>query len=184
VDNSYKTQSVILKNMNIIEHAEGVYEVEEFLSHSHQDILLSLTGDNGWDTTHPGNIVKKFDENIMKSAIEINAKVETFFSNFTKIKRLIELRRLRDNEFMHLHKDEGDPRYPEPIVFGVAIYINDDFTGGELVYPELSLTVKPKPRSMVIHKAKYSHEVLPVTSGSRYSITTFILGDESTRFIG
>ena len=170
--------------MNIIEHAEGVYEIEEFLSHSNQEILLSLSGDEGWNQSHPGNIVKLITGDGKMAVKDILKDIERFFSDFTKIKGIENLRRLKDGQFMHLHKDSGSYHNPEPIVFGVAIYLNDDFTGGELVYPELNLTVKPRPRSMVIHKAQYLHEVLPVTSGSRYSITTFILGDESTRFIG
>ena len=169
--------------MNIIEHAEGVYEIEEFLSHNNQEILLSLCGYKGWNETHPGNIIKPIVGNGKITAEYILKNIERFFSDFTKIKDIGNIRRLKNGEFMHLHKDGGSYYNPEPIVFGVAIYLNDDFTGGELVYPELNLTVNPRPRSMVIHKAEYLHEVLPVTSGNRYSITTFVLGDETTKFI-
>lgn len=169
--------------MNIIEHAEGVYEIEEFLSYSNQEILLSLSGDEGWKQSHPGNIVKLIAGDGKMAVKDILKDIERFFSDFTKIKSIGNLRRLKDGQFMHLHKDGGSYHNPEPIVFGVAIYLNDDFTGGELVYPELNLTVKPRPRNMVIHKAQYLHKVLPVTSGSRYSIATFVLGNESTRFI-
>lgn len=167
--------------MNIIKHADGVYEVEEFLSHINQEKFLSLTQGDGWHTTHPGSTIKPIGDSI---DITLKEDIGTFFSNFTEIKGIGHMRRLIDGEFMYLHKDGGSPDNPEPIVFGVAIYLNDDFTGGELSYPELNLILKPKPRNMVVHRAEYSHEVLPVTSGNRYSITTFILGDNSTRFIG
>jgi hypothetical protein len=169
--------------MNIIEHAEGVYEIEEFLSHNSQDILLSLSGDEGWNQSHPGNIVKLITGDGNMAVKDILKDIKRLFIEFAEVMDIGNIRRLKNGEFMHLHKDTGSYDNRKPIVFGVAIYLNDDFTGGELVYPELNLTVNPRPRSMVIHKAEYLHEVLPVTSGSRYSITTFILGDESTRFI-
>jgi hypothetical protein len=169
--------------MNIIKHADGVYEIEEFLSHDTQEKFLSLTEDNGWIAKDPGNITKPISNNVKITAKKVEIDIESFFSSFTQIKNITNIRRLKYGEFMHLHKDGGSHDKPEPIVFGIAIYLNDDFTGGELSYPELNLTVNPRPRSMVIHKAEYLHKVLPVISGNRYSITTFVLGDETTKFI-
>lgn len=166
--------------MKIIEHADGVYEIERFLSLVDQQQFLSITGEDGWQIMDPGNIIKPIGNNINTT---IKKDIENLFSDFTKVVGIGHIRRLRDNEFMTLHKDGGSADNPQPIVFGIAIYLNDDFTGGELSYPDLNLIVKPKPRSLVVHRADYPHEVLPVTSGSRYSITTFILGNESTRFI-
>jgi Rps23 Pro-64 3,4-dihydroxylase Tpa1-like proline 4-hydroxylase len=89
---------------------------------------------------------------------------------------------LTNSEFMWPHTDDGNPDDPRKIVFGIAIYLNDDFRGGELIYPDLGLSVTPKAGSMVIHKAHLKHQVFPVL-GERYSITTFVFGDESTKFI-
>jgi predicted 2-oxoglutarate/Fe(II)-dependent dioxygenase YbiX len=66
-------------------------------------------------------------------------------------------------------------------VFGIAIYLNEDFEGGELNYPDLNISIKPKKASILIHDAKLLHQVLPVAYGSRYSITTFVFGTESTK---
>ena len=101
--------------------------------------------------------------------------------SFTIVNRL---RRLTTDEFMHANKDGGYPSNPKVIVFGVAIYLNDEFTGGQLSYPDISLSVNPKSRSAVIHDAKFNHEVKTVTSGNRYSITAFVYGDETTKFNG
>jgi hypothetical protein len=169
--------------MNIIEHAEGVYEIEEFLSHSNQEILLSLSGDEGWNQSHPGSIVKSITGDGNMAAKDILKDIKRLFIEFAEVMDIGNIKRLKYREFMNLHKDSDSYNNRKSIVFAVTIYLNDDFTGGELVYPELKLRIVPRPRSMVIHKAEYLHKVLPVKSGSRYSITTFILGDESTRFI-
>lgn len=168
--------------MNIIEHADGVYEIENFLTDDQLQTILPLTLGDGWNTSHPGNTVKNMSGEVLIRAKEISDNIEQMFDNFTKIIPIGNIRRLAEGEFMHLHKDAGDENAPEPIVFGIAIYLNDDFTGGELSYPNLNLKVKPKVKSMVIHNASYPHEVLPVKSGNRYSITTFVLGNEYTFF--
>jgi hypothetical protein len=60
-------------------------------------------------------------------------------------------------------------------IFGTVAYIND-FGGGELRYPNQSITYKPEPGDLVIHSAEdhCTHEVLKVTSGVRYSYSNGI----------
>lgn len=51
-------------------------------------------------------------------------------------------------------------------------YLNDDFTGGELVFPELGLVITPKPGLLVGFPSnhKFVHAVPKVVSGKRYSL--------------
>lgn len=49
-------------------------------------------------------------------------------------------------------------------------YINSDFNGGEINFPELKIVHKPTAGDILIYKANILHEVLPVTDGIRYSI--------------
>lgn len=50
-------------------------------------------------------------------------------------------------------------------------YINDEFTGGELVFSEFNINIKPKPNSLAFFPGNenYLHEVKKITSGNRYS---------------
>lgn len=50
-------------------------------------------------------------------------------------------------------------------------YINDDYTGGEINFPDYNLKIKPKANSLVIFPGNenYLHEVLTIQDGSRYS---------------
>jgi hypothetical protein len=168
--------------MNIVKHAEGIYEVEEFLSKSEQDVFLDCAIGDGWIKSHPGSITKDMDIKSLFEMQNINTRIEDFFINMDSTTSVNKIRRLTVNESMPTHKDGGDPNDPRYIVFGIAIYLNDDFSGGELRYPDLDLVVTPKQRSMVVHDATLRHRVLPVKSGNRYSITTFIFGDEYTKF--
>ena len=58
----------------------------------------------------------------------------------------------------------------------IVYFLNDDFAGGELVFPELKLVVKPEPGTLVCFPSDhhYIHGVNPVTSGHRYTIVTWM----------
>lgn len=60
------------------------------------------------------------------------------------------------------------------IKYGVVIYLNDNFEGGELYYPSLGLTIKPEKGMLVYHPGDEDHEVLKVVAGERYTLTSFI----------
>lgn len=54
-------------------------------------------------------------------------------------------------------------------------YYNDNFTGGDLYYPQHGITVRPKPGLAVIHPGdvNYLHGVSMITSGERYTTPSF-----------
>jgi len=58
----------------------------------------------------------------------------------------------------------------------LVYFLNDDFAGGELVFPELDLAVKPKAGTLVCFPSdhNYVHGVKPVTAGHRYTIVTWM----------
>lgn len=53
--------------------------------------------------------------------------------------------------------------------FGFIIYFNDDYTGGEICYPEFDFCYKPNAGDLVIHDIKSVHAVKKVKSGARYT---------------
>lgn len=170
--------------MNLIKHAEGVYEIKEFLDEKQINGFLSKARDSAdWNTLQPGNTVKYMGDKLHLKMEPVYKNIETLFTNIESIIYSRDLRRLTDSEFMWPHTDGGNPDDPRKIVFGIAIYLNDDFTGGELIYPDLGLSVTPKAGSMVIHDASLKHQVFPVVAGERYSITTFVFGDDSTKVV-
>jgi len=169
--------------MNIIKHSEGIYEIENFLTEDQQNIFLSCAQEeDGWETTHIGNTVKKMSDEALLELEKVFENIKSFFIDFKHIIQTNNVRRLKNEEYMWPHKDGGNPDDLETIIFGIVIYLNDNFNGGELIYPELGLCITPKSRSMVIHDANIKHQVFPVFEESRYSITTFVFGDEFTKF--
>lgn len=62
----------------------------------------------------------------------------------------------------------------------ILAYLNDDYDGGELEFPDFGIKIKPK-RNMVITFPSYyefQHKVNPVTLGKRYTIATWIETEE------
>lgn len=166
--------------MILKQHGVGVYEIENFLTEDEINGLLLSKNDDGFVKSHPGNIVKTFVAESASFIPAISDRLMSLFDNAHHHSKITNLRRLKEGEFMYSHRDNGYLDSKEIIVFGIAIYLNDDFTGGELSYPDIELSVKPKRSSIVIHDARLLHKVLPVKSGVRYSITTFIFGDKTT----
>jgi len=58
----------------------------------------------------------------------------------------------------------------------VVVYLNDDFEGGDFVFPHLHIRIRPKPGMMIAFPStqEYLHGVEPVTKGHRYSIVTWM----------
>jgi len=52
----------------------------------------------------------------------------------------------------------------------LVYYINDNYIGGEIEFPELDIIVKPKANSMLVFDASYYHKVNTITEGTRYAI--------------
>jgi hypothetical protein len=66
--------------------------------------------------------------------------------------------------------------------FSSLIYLNNQFSGGNLWFPNQELEVVPKPNTLVIFPSgfDYLHGVKQVTSGIRYSILEFWTYEEKT----
>ena len=55
-------------------------------------------------------------------------------------------------------------------------YLNSEFGGGELEFPDLGLTIKPKKGMMIVFPSykEFVHKVHPVTWGHRYSLVSWV----------
>ena len=66
------------------------------------------------------------------------------------------------------HRDNHEGA--EEIDFSAVIYLNDNFTGGELLLEDFSYLHKPKALSIIIFHPTYWHEIKPILSGKRYAM--------------
>ena len=71
-------------------------------------------------------------------------------------------------------KEEGDEWFHHRD-FGIVVYLNEEFTGGETYYPNHEVDVEPKVGRLVIHPGDSNHEhgVRKVEGGTRYTLSSF-----------
>ena len=57
----------------------------------------------------------------------------------------------------------------------IVFYLNDEFEGGDFIFPELKIRVRPEPGMMVCFPSNhhYMHGVEKITKGKRYSIVSW-----------
>jgi hypothetical protein len=67
---------------------------------------------------------------------------------------------------MHEHFDTSKPND-----ITTLIYLNDDYEGGEIYFPEHGISIKPEAGDLVCFpdNENYVHGVMPVISGTRYA---------------
>lgn len=84
------------------------------------------------------------------------------------------LLRYKEGEFYGRHCDDVTQQHR--VVSGL-IYLNDDYEGGELNFPDFDLKIKPEAGAVVLFPSNfvYVHESLPVTKGTKYCVTTWFV---------
>jgi predicted 2-oxoglutarate/Fe(II)-dependent dioxygenase YbiX len=66
--------------------------------------------------------------------------------------------------------------------FGLTLNLNDDYTGGELRFPEYGpARYRPAAGEALVFSGSHLHEVLPVERGRRFVLLSFILDASSQR---
>jgi Rps23 Pro-64 3,4-dihydroxylase Tpa1-like proline 4-hydroxylase len=77
------------------------------------------------------------------------------------------------------HADHG---FSYIATVSLVAYPNDDYEGGELFFPKLNVTIKPKAGDLYIFPSTYlfSHRAMPVHSGLKYSIVTMLDYNDDT----
>ena len=73
-----------------------------------------------------------------------------------------------EGQSMGPHFDGQDGN--KDLAFSLVAYVNDDYEGGEISFPNHNITVKPKAGSLIMFPSQepYIHEVKPIVSGTRY----------------
>lgn len=171
---------------------DRLWEYENFPNESELDTLLTVatvapeaSWSNNRDIENPDNYIGKAldltDSEIGRPIVDaINERIFNLFGDTTKmINTGFIIRNSSSLVPKGLHRDDVDLSSPTgrcDCTYGIVIYLNSDFTGGELVYPELGVEYAPKRGSLVVHRAGELHGVNDIQDGMRYSMTAFMWG--------
>lgn len=149
----------------------------DFLNSCNEDMWESVGG--YWDKRVMFlNKIKDVDTKISKLLIRIRDKQKTFieenitmgnpvYSNGLGFVRWFE----GNSQGPHADKPGGfDHRE-----FGSILYLNDNYEGGEIYYPEYGITIKPTSRAWAIHPGDldHMHGVTEVKGSMRYTVPIF-----------
>lgn len=131
-----------------------------------EDRILILDKCSGFDDLNQ-TIVNKLFSKIKNEINTILNKDIYEYTGFNTIYRSV------IGQSMKTHSDSGlGPKFK----YGVVLYLNDEYVGGEIFYPNIGVEFKPEAYSLVLHPAyeAYRHGVKEVSSGTRYSMTSFL----------
>ena len=80
----------------------------------------------------------------------------------------IPIKKWNQGQSMGPHLDGQDGN--KDLAFSLVTYINDDYEGGEIHFPNQNITLKPAAGSLIMFPSQepYIHEVKPIISGTRY----------------
>jgi 2OG-Fe(II) oxygenase superfamily len=129
------------------------------------------------------------DQQIVGTMTLLGSKIENFVKEkyFPKLgysvlkvtwKRELELIKWSTYACLPPHKDgETFPEHPM-VTIGALIYLNDEYQGGEIAFPDYDVTIKTEPGDLVIFPCNYLHEVktiMPIEDGEtrRHTLTVF-----------
>lgn len=168
--------------MKVNRLSPDIYEIEDFVTIEQTNQVLeyckSLEESNWWHEEQKdtffygkqklGKLPEVFDQ--------VNENVQNLFSTVLYVGD-VALQRYLDREPMQVHRDYWLKDLDYYIRYGIVIYYNDDYVGGEIQYPELSISHKPKARSLVLHGGNVLHGPSKVIGdGARYFSTAFVRG--------
>lgn len=168
-----------------------IYYLKNILSEKHLKIVQNFAKDNhGWYYNSEVKM-KKIDGLVYKIflkmyndfilPIEPNLNItlsEVIFSSTKKENKPEEGVELLDWQ-MPPHADyDANNHNTAKIKKGLVYYLNDDFSGGEIVYVNKNIIHKPIANSLIVHPSseEYAHGVKLVTNGNRYTLTGFYKG--------
>ena len=118
--------------------------------------------------------IEFLDHNVFE---EINESINDIFNIKIKYRELWKVGYYNGKEksFYNIHTDDaGDTKYRK---LSLVLMLSDknDYEGGEFVLPEYGLKVKPKANTAFIFPGINTHQVLPVTKGSKMTIISFFV---------
>lgn len=188
----------VIANINELDNNRGVYDVlpqfEDWLEgYTHPDGVwraVNVKGRNKiirWSETSSRQDLTEIRDFVSKKVLDpIWNSLQFVAQHYAEhagvpvpdyITKNIDIRVYATGQELGPHTDtnHGGPFTHHSLV----IYLNDDHEGGEIHFPKLGLTIKPKAGTIVAFPATTLHESLPVTKGNKWHSPCFWYQDIS-----
>jgi hypothetical protein len=119
------------------------------------------------------------ETNYINYLLQLREKIKTDFNITDEIyPDYLGLVRWRNGDMQHPHADGENENGKHPYhwrQFGCVYYLNDNYDGGEIYFPNQNVELKPKQNTLVFFPGtlQFLHGVKPITSGVRSTLTSF-----------
>lgn len=190
--------------MNKVDVDENIIYIEDFISKEDLGLFQEAIVNNSCieDNDHPAHLALRInsDDNVkhrwfkyidvLKNMIEQSDRKIHLQSGeiyLTKYRNsTLEINDHPDHQYIMLpHCDDASYDWEEDkkgltfVSHGIVIFITDDFDGGEIVYVNKGISIKPKAGSLLIHPGnlEYSHAVNKFYNGERIVFAAFVHED-------
>lgn len=167
----------------------NVVIIENFVSKENCKFIIDSLDDSiiwGSNTMEgiPDKVSRNFYEkpeafNILKNAMDrLQDAIEMHFGRPLE-EGFPGIRVWGTGEYQPLHADgedpEGHPNEAYIVDYGSVIYLNDDYEGGEIYFPDQGIDFKPKAGTVVFFPSNnmFIHGVKEITNGNRYTCPQF-----------
>lgn len=165
--------------------SDQVYEIQNFLTKEELDQVMQFVKEKNKLDWHNENVQYDFwaDKVLNSNLINeeplfnkiYNSVSDLFSGNFELTG--INMQRYMINDALGDHTDDHDGHTVngEKVFYGVVVYYNDDYEGGELKYPDLGIIHKPLSGSLLLHGGEVLHGTMPVKNDAhRYISSMFV----------
>lgn len=175
------------KFLKLIEDTDQICEQYKNLS-KWENWSASTDKDQKYGLSKNGRFSKLFFQNekdfdlykISSSIKTISDFAISFYCNSNNIPELwlpdfFSIKKYDQGVDMGPHVDSSDPTTTNhPVISGV-IYLNDDYEGGELHFPNQNIKIKPESGSLIIFPSvePYLHHPQKIIRGNKYMIPLF-----------
>jgi CDGSH-type Zn-finger protein len=166
---------------NIEEVIPGIYIISDFISQDQVKEVMDFLKENKDNTL----TIEDTDQNskmMDNRIIDINDKglsildidFNPIFNNLYSVLPIANIIKYEIGDVFPPHQDTS-VYCPIESDWGLVLYINDDYEGGELYYTEKNITYRPKSGDLLIHGAtkEFTHGTTPIISGTKYIATSF-----------
>jgi predicted 2-oxoglutarate/Fe(II)-dependent dioxygenase YbiX len=128
-----------------------------------------MVDENDFEAYKISSKIYSLSEFAISSYCNINMIAKPWLPNFFNIKKY------SPGADMGPHIDSNDPtNIKHPVISGV-MYLNDNYDGGEIDFPNQKLSIKPKAGSIIIFPSTdpYVHHPKKINSGNKYMVPLF-----------
>lgn len=163
----------------------GVYVWRNFLSEEELIAIMEETNTKHWDVDSRQNwefkSFAKYKDRILESLNMPNADIPNMDNVIRRhtgdgMEPHVDIQNYMNPIYYNEIDEDSDV---EKISFkfaryGMIIYFNDTYDGGEIFYPEYNFSYKPKAGDLVMHDARNIHAVRKVKSGYRFTHSSYL----------